>query len=130
MSPGMKKASRDTDLQIAAPLLAVVLLSGSFARPEAAPQQDAVPRFRAESELVLVDLVATDGKIQFFRLEQVEVADPRPGEPSPLLNFSGRPSGPGVLLLDSGRCRAVRGRTSPYRPIGHLITRPCRTQTP
>lgn len=100
----MKRASRDTDLQIAPRLLAVFLLLGFFARPEAAPQQDAVPRFRAESELVLVDLVATDGKgrfvsdlrpdevevledgkrrkIQFFRLEQGKVADAHPGKPS------------------------------------------------
>ena len=128
MSSGMKSASRDTDLQFGASLLAVFLISGSFARPEAASQQDAVPRFRAESELVLVDLVATDGKgrfvsdlrpdevevledgkrrkIQFFRLEQGEVADAHPGEPSPRV-APGRldvpkrsPAGYVVFLLD------------------------------
>ena len=128
MSSGMKSASRDTDLQFAASLLAVFLLSGSFARPEAAPQQDSPPRFRAESELVLVDLVATDGKgrfvsdlrqdevevsedgkrrkIQFFRLEQLETTRDEPGAPPPQATRGrgnmpqGRQDGYVVFLLD------------------------------
>ena len=101
----MKNNFQDCDLQFPAQLLVIFLLLGSMTWPQPAPRQDGAPRFRAESELVLVDLVATDGKgrfvddlrqdeievrqdgkrrkIQFFRLEQEAVPGERVGEPSP-----------------------------------------------
>ena len=101
----MKSVYRNAGLPFAAHLLVVFLLPGTLAWPEAGRRQDTIPRFRAESELVLVDLVATDGKgrfvsdirqdevevredgkrqkIRLFRLEQGEIPAERPGEPSP-----------------------------------------------
>ena len=102
---GLTSVDRSSGLPLVANLLAVFLLPGTLAWPEGERRQDTIPRFRAESELVLVDLVATDRKgrfvsdirqeevevledgkpqkIQLFRLEQGEVLDQQPGEPSP-----------------------------------------------
>ena len=102
---GMNCAYGNAGLPFAAHLLVAILLPGTLAWSGSERRQDAVPRFRAESELVLVDLVATDGKgrfvsdlrqdevevledgkrrkIQFFRLERGGISDASPGEPSP-----------------------------------------------
>lgn len=102
---GVKRVDRIAGFPLVARLLLVFLLPGTLARPEGERRQDTIPRFRAESELVLVDLVATDGqgrfvsdiredevevredgkrqKIRLFRLEQGEIPAERPGEPSP-----------------------------------------------
>ena len=101
----MKSVDRNAGLPFVAHLLVVFLLPGTLAWAEAEGRQDAVPRFRAESELVLVDLVATDGKgrfvsdirqdevevredgkrqkIRLFRLEEGEIPAERPGDTSP-----------------------------------------------
>ena len=101
----MKSVYGNAGLPFVAHLLAVFLLPGTLVWPQAGRRQDTIPRFRAESELVLVDLVATDGKgrfvsdirqdeievledgkrqkIRLFRLEQGEIPDEQPGEPSP-----------------------------------------------
>ena len=124
----MKRASRYSYLQFVARLLVAFLLLGTSAKSQTASRQDSPPRFRAESELVLVDLVATDGKgrfvsdlrqdeievredgkrrkIQFFRLERFETRGEEPGEPSPQgargreAAPQGRPAGYVVFLLD------------------------------
>ena len=65
-------------LPFVAHLLAVFLLPGTLVWPQAERQQDTIPRFRAESELVLVDLVATDGKGRFvsdIRQDEIEVLE-------------------------------------------------------
>ncbi|MCY3776779.1 MAG: VWA domain-containing protein, partial [Candidatus Aminicenantes bacterium] len=101
----MKSVYRNAGLPFAAQLLVVFLLPGTLAWSEAERRQDTIPRFRAESELVLVDLVATDGKgrfvsdirqdevevledgkrqkIRLFRLEEGEIPAERPGDTSP-----------------------------------------------
>ena len=74
----MKSVYRNAGLPFVAHLLVVFLLPGSLAWPEAGQRQDTIPRFRAESELVLVDLVATDGKGRFvsdIRQDEVEVRE-------------------------------------------------------
>ena len=48
----------------------------TLAAPEAAPQEDQPPVFRTESDLVLVDLVATDKEGRFvadLRVEEIQV---------------------------------------------------------
>ena len=124
----MKRAYRYSYLQFVAHLLVAFLLLGTSAKSQTASRQDSPPRFRAESELVLVDLVATDGKgrfvsdlrqdeievredgkrrkIQFFRLERFETRGEEPGEPSPQAARGReavpeeRPAGYVVFLLD------------------------------
>lgn len=122
----MKSVDRNAGLPFVARLLLVFLLPGTLARPEGERRRDPIPRFRAESELVLVDLVATDGKgrfvsdirqdeveiredgkrqkIRLFRLEQGEILAERPGEPSPrasraLRDVSQRGQGGYVVFL-------------------------------
>lgn len=102
---GVKSVHRNAGFSFPAYLLVVFLLPGTLAWPEAGRRQDTAPRFRAESELVLVDLVATDAKgrfvsdirqdeiavledgkrqkIRLFRLEQGEIPAGQPGEPAP-----------------------------------------------
>ena len=97
----------------------------TLAAPEAAPQEDQPPVFRTESDLVLVDLVATDKegrfvadlrvdeiqiradgkprKIQYFRLERGSIADAPaepPAVPAPLATRKRGPGGFVVFLLD------------------------------
>ena len=92
---------------------------------EASPQGEQTPAFRAESDLVLVDLVATDKegrfvsdlrvdeiqvladgkprKVQYFRLERGRIAEAPADEPAVPVPPVGRDRGPGgvvVFLLD------------------------------
>ncbi|MDE2926195.1 MAG: VWA domain-containing protein [Acidobacteriota bacterium] len=111
-----------------ATLLGVFLLLETFSWSQAVQRRDETPRFRAESELVLVDLVATDRKgqfvsdlrqdeiavlengkrrkIQFFRLEQFETTGEKSGKllasvaPGHRSMPQARPSGYVVFLLD------------------------------
>ncbi|MCY3776777.1 MAG: VWA domain-containing protein [Candidatus Aminicenantes bacterium] len=104
------------------------LILGTFAWPQAASRQHETLRFRAEADIVLVDLVATDRKgrfvsdlrqdeievfedgnrrkIQFFRLEQFETPGEEQGEPSAQMVRGrghvpqGRQGGYVVFLLD------------------------------
>ena len=121
----MNKVYRGRDSLRSRQRIVVSLQLFALTMLQAAPQQDATPRFRAESELVLVDLVATDRegrfvadlrvdeiqvladgkprKIQYFRLERGELAgEPAetPAVPDSLPERVRAPGGFIVFLLD------------------------------
>lgn len=121
----MKKPHRGAESLRTGPRIVLFLSLSILAAPEAAPQEDQPPVFRTESDLVLVDLVATDKegrfvddlrvdeiqvradgkprKIQYFRLERGSIADATAEPPAVPAPRAARKRGPGdyvVFLLD------------------------------
>lgn len=121
----MKKSHRGAESLRTGQWIVLFLSLFILAAPEAAPQEDQPPVFRTESDLVLVDLVATDKegrfvddlrvdeiqiradgkprKIQYFRLERGSIADARAEPPPVPASPATRKRGPGgfvVFLLD------------------------------
>ena len=78
----MKKFYRDDERLRSRQRNVVFLSLIALATLEAAPQEEQTPVFRAESDLVLVDLVATDKEGRFvadLRVDEIQVrADGKP----------------------------------------------------